>query len=505
MRRLVYIFCTILALSFTYNQVFAESPSVTERARQAKQRAQKLREQEESRYMSILNSRDLSQYNQFIRDYPNSKRTPEIRKRAKDLTMWQDAKKQHTVSAYQYYLDNAPYQWHGVEARSAIQSLKQAAEKQAWDRVKATNTIAAYQQYIQSNPSSGYKQEAENAINRLQGAQAWAKIKDTSSAQDMQNFIATYPQATELTQATQRLHELKGYQYYKSGNLNSAYTEFSQLSRSSLTSSLYRTAYDDVMEYHQYSTLSEYSSEYDLKSFLSQYPSSRYSTSVSNMLALAKARNLSDYANNRDYDTALDYAKDSSTRSRVNAYINANKQKQKEREKALKSNQRKENGGTFNMGIDFMDVGYNLGSGNADAGYYNLGLMLRVGNYADRVQFAVGVKPGLYFFDESKTYLDYYGSSETTTKFHMPVVAQLKLNLFNTSESSRFFIYGQYQYNAVREAYIETEMSWAAGLGFGWKHIDLSFYYRQDIGEPEYSLFDKQQYVGMSLIWYWKL
>lgn len=506
MKRLYSIIFALFIIGFCLPKV--EAQSLMQTAKKAEQRARELKQQENSRYNSILDSKDLSKYKQYINDYPRGENTPEIRKRAEEIELWNNTKQTNTVPAYEAYLAQTNYHWFDNDASNSIRNIKQAQEKDAWDKVKAINTISAYQNFLSENPQSGYRSEAEKVINRLEGAQEWNQIKDTNSIQDLQNFISKYPHASESTQASNKLHELKGRQFYDMGNLQSAYSEFSKLSRSQV-SYANQTVYDNTMEYHDFSLLSSNSSESSLQSFLRKYPYSKYATQVSNMIAVSKARNLSDYATNYDYNQALSYAKDGTTTNTVKSYISANKKKQKQRQNYYKSWERKKNGGTVNLGLDFFDLGYNW---NTDRGivYYNLGLLLRIGNYRDRVQFAFGLKPGLIGYDE--VYYEYwswsdytYEGTEWTTKFHIPIVAQLKLNLFNTSENSRFFIYGQYQYNAVRAEYVESEMAWSIGLGMAWKHVDWSLYYRKDIERPKSMEYEKQHYVGMSLIYYWQL
>jgi hypothetical protein len=385
--------------------------------------------------------------------------------------------------------------------------LKQAAEKLAWDKVLTANTVEAYQQYLRDNPNSGYKIEAEKAINRLKGSSAWNSIKGTTSIDALQQFISEYPNAHEVSNATNRLHELKGCQYYNNGELKSAYSEFSQVSRKDITYESF-AAYDAAMEYNDFSKLGTYSSESALIGFMKQYPNSIYASKVSDMVAVAKARNFGDYATSYDYNQAMSYAKDSYTRNTVQSYISINKKKQKDRKHMMKSWERKQNGGTVNLGLDFMDIGYNGVSEDGTIGYYNIGLLLRIGNYRDRIQFAFGLKPGIIAYDEFSYESGYYYSYDMTEmqySFHIPIIGQLKLNLFNTSENSRFFVYGQYQYNAVRIEEAESEMAWSAGIGLAWKHCDWSFYYRQDIGRPSSWDYDKQHYFGMSLIYYWQL
>jgi hypothetical protein len=473
---------------------YADAQSLMQVAKKAEQRAKELKQQETSRYNSIVDSKDLTKYNQFIADYPRGKNTPEIKRRADELQKWDNAKSSNTISAYESYISNSQYHWYDSDANNAIKSLKQAAEKLAWDKVLTANTVEAYQQYLRDNPNSGYKIEAEKAINRLKGASAWNSIKGTTSIDALQQFISEYPNAHEASNATNRIHELKGCQYYNNGELKSAYSEFSQVSRKDITYESF-AAYDAAMEYNDFSQLGKYSSESSLLGFMKQYPNSIYASQVSDMVAVAKARNFGDYATSYDYNQAMSYAKDSYTRNTVQSYISINKKKQKDRKHMMKSMERKQNGGTVNLGLG-IDIATNGFYDDATNRNINVGLSLRIGNFKDWIQFAICIAPGILVSDD-----DYY----TYTTFHLPISAQLKVNLIKTSENSRFFVYGQYQYNAVRVAEGESEMAWSAGVGLAWKHCDWSFYYRQDIGRPSSCDYDKQHYFGMSLIYYWQL
>lgn len=61
---------------------------------------------------------------------------------------------------------------------------------------------------------------------------------------------------------------------------------------------------------------------------------------------------------------------------------------------------------------------------------------------------------------------------------------------------------GQYQYNAVRDDLVENTMSWNAGVGIAWRHLDWLFYYRQEFGS---NYLINQNFFGTSLIYYFKL
>ncbi len=497
MRRLYFILCSFLLIASVCNTM--EAQSLMQTAKKAEQRAKELKQQESTRYNSIIDSKDLSKYNQFITDYPNSSKTPEIRKRTQEIKLWNEVKSTNTITAYEKYLRTTQYHWYDKDANNSIYNLKKAKEKDAWNKVVATNTIQAYQQYLNDNPSSGYKQDAEIAINRLQGSYIWETIKHSNDIDALQSFILRYPHAQERSIATIRLHELKGCQHYKDGNLGSAYVELSNINRDNVSYSN-KYIYDEVMEYNEFSKLGAYSSETSLLSFMRKYPSSKYTTQVSNMIAVAKAINLGDYASSDDYNRALSYAKDNYTKKTVQSFISINKKKQKNHKKAINSFKRKNNGGTLNLGFNFIDFSSNFAEGGrGQILYFNAGLFLRIGNFKDRVQFAVGLLPGVINYEVDNTYDDYYKE----TSFWMPLSTNLKLNLFEVSDTSNLFIYGQYQYNLVKNSDVQSDMSWGAGFGISWKHFDWQLYYKRDVVTT--NLYDPTGCFGTSLSYYFKI
>lgn len=504
MRHTLFIIFTAIIIASTANTIAAQS--LNEYAKEAERKAKELKREESARYTAILDSKDLNKYNQFIADYPNGKMTGEIRNRAEEVKLWNKAKATNTLEGYENYLKHSKYHWYDKEARNAINSLKRKVEQKAWDKVAAANTIEAYEQYVRENPQSGYKEEAEKAINRLKASQAWKQIAGTNSIDELKSFISDYPYASEsiLTMAKRRLHELKGYEYYKAAQLDDAYSEFSNISINLITSAEIREAYNAVMEYHAYTMICKTPTIADMEKFLNEYPQSDFCTRVSNMLAIEKAKSLGEYANQAYYNQALSYAKDSRTKNIVKYYISENKKKQKERTSRIKAVKRYENGGSVNLGIDFCDWATNGGYNDCTLWHYNAGLMLRFGNYKDRLQFAVGIKPGAFGYTGTTTYKE-----DTNVEFHLPVMFQLKLNLFGLSQNSRFFVSGQYQYNIIM-VNVESRMAWTIGCGVAWKHFDLSMYYKKDFGEINYyrqtndnsNCYKNQRFFGTSMIYY---
>ncbi len=501
--RILILVVSVLAGLLSVNDLFGQS-SLMKAALEAEKRAKEIKSQEAERYAKVLDSRNLEQYNEFIRDYPRSKNTVEIKKRIAEMELWQMASTSNTVSAYQNYLSKTKYHWFDDSATLGISRIRKAEEKRDWEAVCRIGTITAYQNYLKQKPMSAYREDAEKIINRLKGAEAWKSIRFTSDKKLLEAFVERYPHADETVEARLRLHELYGKEYYDQQDFRKAYAEFSYFSSRDRVSYENRNAYDAVMEWKAFSLLDSDSSETELNSFLNKYPNSIYKTQVNNLLAIVKAKALDNYASVYDYNQIRGYASDTETRRIVESYIASNKSKKKIREKNARKRLRNLNGGLFNMGIEFLDLGWNGESDDSQSiYYYNLGASIRIGNYASKAQFVCGLKLGAisYYTQENGDYSEYTSLSQEAV-FHMPVYAQLKFNLFQLSSSSRFFISGQYQYNAVRDDLVENTMSWNAGVGIAWRHLDWLFYYRQEFGS---NYLINQNFFGTSLIYYFKL
>lgn len=205
MRRFIFILFTVILSVSIATQM--EAQSLMQTAKKAEQRAKELKQQESALYNSIVDSKDLTKYNQYIADYPRGKNTPEIKKRAEEIKLWNNAKTSNTISAYENYVSKTMYHWFDADAQRYITLIRQAHEKAAWDAVKAKGTILAYQQFLKDNPNSGYRVDAEKAINRLQGANAWLNIKNTDNIWELEKYISQYPNADEITAASRRLQD----------------------------------------------------------------------------------------------------------------------------------------------------------------------------------------------------------------------------------------------------------------------------------------------------------
>lgn len=509
------MFRNLLFITLCLSTIFSvNATGLSPKAKEIMERRQQMKEREKEFYDDAVESRSLDKCRQFMKEYPTSEYSGEIRRNIKELELWRLAESRNSAESYQNYLDSSELHWYATEARKRINAINRELERRQWETASEANTVASYEYYL-ANSTGAYRTEAETALKELHAMEEWPHVAASNDEATLQDYINRYPSSPQLSEALCRLSLLKAMRYYRSGNLSMAYDEFSRAGAPASLQGVEITAWNECREYHDYSGLTSYTSVAILKNYISCYPSGRYTDNVRDLIALNHAQNLSDYATEADYRTALSYVRSQSTRTEVNNYIDQNKKKQKERRRSIKAYNRLKNGGWLMMGIEFADFGYAIDSDMDKLYYYNVGVHFRLGNYRDPVQFTIGAKPGILHMEYESIanwgygYYDFYNESET--KFHMPVFGQLKINLFSAADS-KFYIMGQFQYNVVRVKEVENKMSWVAGAGFSWKHIDLGIYYRSDIDESteyysgnSYYTVPRTSYIGASLTWYYKL
>ena len=367
-----------------------------------------------------------------------------------------------------------------------------------WQNALQVNTIEGYYSYLRQSSNKCYEDEARTNIASIEAVNAWQSVRNSRNLTELQTFVSKYPQSEHTPELNRRIHELKGEQYYNSGNLSYAFSEFNQAGGRIKLSSDNQQRYDRASDYNDYSLLNK-NDEKAMISFLSLHPNSEYRNDVSNTIARKKASNLSAYSSEYQYNQVMSYACDNETRQYVQSKINESKRSYSQIKRAQKSARIKENGGYVGIGFDLFDLDVNIWSKENDrtfnALHYNMALALRIGNFKTPVYLEIGVKPGMILIKD----LD-YGSEEIHYNFHMPVFAKLKLNLFKAWGNTKFYIDGIGYYNAIRLKEYEAEFSVGGGFGVAGRHWDWQMiYYRQDLDKNNMYNNNDLRYFGMSL------
>lgn len=452
MKRHICIITFILTLGLCIGfSCHVNAQTLTEFAKQKQQEIEERQRVEKQKYEEACNIGTLAAFENYAKLYPKSKYIKDVNNRIADYSLWSYA--------------------------------------------KAANTLYSYNQYIQKSEYKTFENEAQSAIAELKSQEMWNNIKSSEDKNVVKNFISTYPNSSCKEKAQKRLCELDGAELYKKGYLLFALDKFDQAGGKYNINRANQLAYDKCKEFKDYKNII---SEADGDAFLKKYPDSDYYNDVSNNLAVMKANNMSIFVTEYEFQEVLAYAKDETTRNKVEllysekreAYNRYRKQERKDRVMA--------NGGYVQFGFEPCEMGLNTNH-SLNIFYYNVGASVKIGNYRAPVQFEVGLKLGLLVYGYD--YGDDLGKfSDAKCGFHMPIFAKLKLNLCSVGSSCKLYAAGIAAYNAKKVKSVENDFSAGGGLGFAWKKWDwLPLYYKQDVGNKHNQM---NKFFGMSVVSY---
>ena len=467
-------------------------------------------EEEQEYYDNAVYQWTIEAFEDYLYEYPNGRYAQQANDHIAEIRLSSEQSyfdsvcKKGELSGYEEYLNRYPYGRHVSEIKDRI------ADYERWNTAKSINSISSYKDYLNNSNQKKYlTEQANNAIqalelaNKTKSEEEWNRIKNSSSKYAFESYINNYPGSKYAEEARKKIHIIQGIDYYNSGNYKSAYQEFKSAGGRYALDYSTQTKYDKCEEQIAYQELSEYSSENELSSFLSKYPYSQYKTNVMNLLAIAKAKQLNMYSSEYNFNNVLSYAQDNLTRSRVKGYIDNCKKARSRYNRQQRHERIMANGGYVGFGIDLWDIGTNIFTSEDSrlnhVAYYNFAATFRIGNFKTPVYLELGVKPGWLIWNSTMVKLENF-FKEASTKFHMPVFAKLKINLFNAWGNTKFYINGIGHYNAIRAEELESEFSVGGGFGVAGRHWDWQIlYYRQDLDKDKIYNKNDIRYLGTSL------
>ena len=451
--------------------------------------------------------------NSLLKLDPNNTKAKELlekcesgikKQKQKVYQAYQDACKAGTISSLQNFISKYPNSEYVSDTKRRIEDYS------LWEKAKEQNTINAYNDYLSQSSILAYKNEAENAITTIKSEIEWNNCKTSNDEDILNSFIQNYSSSKYVDQARYRLNLLKGERYYASNNFNLAYTYLNEANNFQTLVDTPASHLKLIIENREFESIRSSSDVSKVRSYLNTISSSSpFYVPTSNKLAILLASTLSAYSSDYVVNEALAYAKDDETRATVKQYIRKVKDDRAYYERLRKTRARKEWWRrNFQVGIELLDFGLNkLSFSSGLAVYYNMGLSVKLGNYLSPVQVETGIKPGYVAisYKNHVTNYSYYGSGydydtdESETFFHMPVYVKLKVNICD-SGNGKIYIGGLGTYNAVRNKDYESEYSAGGGIGYATNKWDwFMLYYKQDIGTTKYK---DSNYWGTSVIYY---
>lgn len=137
------------------------------------------RESREFRKACLKNS--LTAYQNFLKEYPQSKYRNEIQQRMGNL-VWDETVRKNTVEGYRDFLSKYPKHKFAAEAKDKLIQLR-------WEEVCRTNIEEDYQSFAKEFPDSRLATEALVKA----GDCAWQKAVRENSLSSFERFVAQYP------------------------------------------------------------------------------------------------------------------------------------------------------------------------------------------------------------------------------------------------------------------------------------------------------------------------
>lgn len=399
---------------------------------------------------------------------------------------YQDACKDGTMSALQNFISMYPNSEYVPNAKSRIEDYN------LWQKAKEQNTITAYNSYLSQSSILAYKDDAKDAITTIQSEIEWNNCKVSNDEDRLNSFIQTYSSSKYVGQAKYRLNILKGERYYASNNYTLAYTYLNDANNYQTLIGAPAAHLKTINETREFESIIASSDVSKVRNYLAKLSTySPYYIPTSNRLAILLGSALSTYSSENNMDEALTYAKDDETKAAVKKYINKVKADKAYYEHLRRVNARKRwwknrfmlGWNTFHF--DYLDDIMSIGTG----------VRFRFGRWSDPVNLLFGAEYSylMYLHDDADYYWD--DSSVFTVAHSIEVPVGLRFNLFKTGRYSKFYIgcNAAFGFNVSEGKYINVNKNTLAiepQLGFASKSLDFGVYYKRymkDKGLFEYT------------------
>lgn len=104
-------------------------------------------------YLDACKAGNISALQNFISKYPNSEYVSSAKSCIEDYSLWQKAKEQNTITAYNYYLSQSSILAYKNDAEDAITTIQSEIE---WNNCKTSNDEDKINSFIKNYPSSKY-------------------------------------------------------------------------------------------------------------------------------------------------------------------------------------------------------------------------------------------------------------------------------------------------------------------------------------------------------------
>lgn len=142
----------------------------------------------DSRWQQAISKNTISVYENFQRDYPNSKYSTLAKEKIDDLR-WQKAFSANTLFEYEMYLIHTGEGRHALEAKEKIETFKSDIESREWEKAKSKESVYAIENFFRSYPNSNRRSEGDIYIQELE----WKSTKRKEDYDEYEFFLKKFP------------------------------------------------------------------------------------------------------------------------------------------------------------------------------------------------------------------------------------------------------------------------------------------------------------------------
>lgn len=378
-----------------------------------------------------------------------------------------------------------------------------------WQKAKDENTIAAYESYLSHSSVHAYNDEAKAAITDIQAKNEWDACKESGDENKLEAFMNKYPESIYSPTAKRELCLLKGERFYAAKDYDNAFINLDAADKTTAISGEAAEHLKELKDMRTFNSMMASDNADIVKNYFESLSSdSPYYGQMSNHLARLLAPTLSSYSTDYRMDEVLGYAKDEATKQYVERYVNIAKADRARLNRIRRAEARKlwwkdrfmVGWNTFH--VDYMDKVMSIGTG----------VRFRFGRWSDVVNLVFGAEYSyvMHIVKEDYGYSDDYDYDQERITHAVEIPVGLRFNLFRVGSSCKFYVgcnasFG-FNFSSASDFYVDKHTTAIEPqIGFASRSLDFGLYYKQYLKDRNLlSYTDKggNHRVGLFLTWY---
>ncbi len=123
--------------------------------------------------------------------------------------IWEQARDEDTVTAYEAYLERYPEGPRAAQARSRVRALE---VEEAWGDARVRDSRSGYEAFLETWGDSDFAAEAGDRLAAIDRRDAWRSLAATDDVSALETFVERHPDAPEAELATARIELLEARQ-----------------------------------------------------------------------------------------------------------------------------------------------------------------------------------------------------------------------------------------------------------------------------------------------------